>query len=151
MVRRRAMRRSGGGRNGRNNTYPDLVSVPSSSLRFTTSVSLATSSTSVVNWSSLTGASLGQPSRISSVELEVVSATTGLITVAIFDSLGNATTQTRPIAVGTAVSRFKVKNPKSTDFGNPVMTAGLPAVSFTNTGAGTIALTYIVNYAIKSL
>jgi len=134
-------------------TYPNLTSVPVSSLRFVGSGSVSASGSAQVTWSALPASTTG-PIRISSVDVEVsasnaAGSTSSAIQVTIYDFAGVEKVASRRIVVGNIPTRFKISNPKSTDFGIAIPADN--AFSIENvTTPGSVVFTYVINYSIKS-
>lgn len=144
------MKRSRGRRSrrrGNSSGFRNVENTPVSALRTTGLGSASSGSSFQILWSALPAAT-GNTCRISSLEIEIVAdASSAAVFIALNDFAGVAKTNTRTLLVGTVPSRYKVKMPKSTDFGVPLNAA----IALEITTVGTLAATfsYIVNYAVR--
>jgi hypothetical protein len=103
----------------RNVTYPTLQNTPITSARQIFAGSIGTGANFDATWTNLLGSTASQ-SRISSADIELASETSaGNATVFIRDFMNNDVTSTRNVLYGSNPVRFKVRVPKSTDFGIP--------------------------------
>lgn len=154
--RRRRNNRRTTGQNGFMKTYQPLENSPTSAIRLVYPVSTVTSSGLSITWSNLAtaGLSLGFVARISSIEIEAVQSSTtlannGSLTVSLNDYSGTTKIVTRPLLVGPNPVRFKVRMPRSTDFGLPQGSSD--AVTWGSTSTGGVTVAAVFNIAVKSL
>lgn len=132
-------------RRTRRSRFPDLQNTPVNTIRRVINGTASGSDATNITWTEISSYVTNKESRISSVDVEAINvAANGSIAVVLFDSTGKAITNTRSLKVGSIPVRFKVKMPKSTDFGIPD-TATTSAIQV----SGTCAFTLIVNIAAK--
>lgn len=107
-------------RRTRRTRFPDVQNTPTSVIRRIVSGTVSGSTATTYTWTDLTSFVTSKASKITSVDVEALSvASNGLINVTLHDYSGAAKTQTRTLRVGSIPVRFKVRMPKSTDFGFP--------------------------------
>jgi hypothetical protein len=110
---------------------------------------LTTASPVNLLWSFVPGSTLGTL-RISSMDVTLVSASTGFMNASLFDYSGVEKIKTKPIAFGYIPKTFKIAMPKSTDFGPPTPSGS--AFQLNTSGTVTVDINYsvVLNYSIKN-
>lgn len=127
----------------RRSRFPDLQNTPITTIRRIINGTASGSESTNYTWSQVSTYLDQRPSRISSIDVEAISAGAGNIAIVVFGATGDIVTETRQLKVGTIPVRFKVKVPKSTDFNIP--TDGASAIQV----AGSCNFTLIVNCAAR--
>lgn len=131
-------------RRTRRTRFPDVQNTPVSVIRRVLGGTASGSTATLFTWSDIAAFILNKASKITSVDVEAINvASNGSINVTLHDHQGTERTQTRTLRVGSTPVRFKVRMPKSTDFGVPSEDATAIGI------AGTCAFDLIVNVASR--